>query len=84
MLIKDDKRIITDDGNQTYRAFGFVLNLHNRLFSGSIIIKFKYGYRDIDRKVDSKLKQGVSFVKARGVDLKYLEVRFVSIPKGKK
>lgn len=83
MLIKDDKRIISDDGEQTYRAFGIVLNLHNRFFSGSVIIKFKYGYKDKNLKLDAKLKQGVSFVKARGIDTKYLEIRLISIPKGK-
>jgi hypothetical protein len=83
MLIKDDKRIISDDGNKTYRAFGIVLNLHNRFFSGSIILKIKYGYRDIDHKKDAKLKHGVSFVKAKGFDFKFLELRFITIPKGK-
>jgi hypothetical protein len=83
MLIRDDKRIISDDGNQTYRAFGIVINMHNRFFSGSVIIRIKYGFRDIDRKVDTKLKQGVSFVKVRGVETKYFEMRFISIPKGK-
>jgi hypothetical protein len=83
MLIKDDKRIISDDGTKTFRAFGIVINMHNRFFSGSIIIKFKYGYRNKDVKTDAKLKQGVSFLKVRGLDTKYLEVRFISIPKGK-
>jgi hypothetical protein len=83
MLIKDDKRIISADGNQTYRAFGIVFNVHNRFFSGSIIIKFKYGYKDINRKLDAKLKHGVSFTKVRGLDTKYLEIKLISIPKGK-
>lgn len=84
MLIRDDKRIISDDGNKTYRAFGIVFNMHNRFFSGSVIIKIKYGYRDRDNKLDAKLKQGVSFVKAGGFDTKFLELRLISIPKGKK
>jgi hypothetical protein len=83
MLIRDDKRIISDDGNKTYRAFGIVINMHNRFFSGSIIIKIKYGYRDRDSKLDTKLKQGVSFVKAGGFDTKFFELRLISIPKGK-
>ena len=83
MLIRDDKRIISDDGKHTYRAFGIVFNMHNRFFSGSVIIKIKYGYRELDRKVDSKLKHGVSFVKVRGVDVRYFELRLISIPKGK-
>jgi hypothetical protein len=83
MLIKDDKRIISDDGKQTYRAFGIVFNMHNRFFSGSVIIKFKYGYRNKDVKLDAKLKQGVSFLKVRGIETKYLEIRLISIPKGK-
>lgn len=84
MLIRDDKRIISDDGTKTYRAFGIVINMHNRFFSGSIIIKIKYGYRDINRAIDAKLKQGVSFVKVSGLDTKYFELRLISIPKGKK
>lgn len=83
MLIKDDKRIISDDGNQTYRAFGIVLNMNNRFFTGSIIIKFKYGYKDLDKKLDAKMKHGVSFIKVRGIETKYFEVRMISIPRGK-
>jgi hypothetical protein len=83
MLIRDDKRIISDDGTQTYRAFGVNIHFHNRFFSGSFIIMFKYGHRDIDRKVDIKLKHGVSFVKVRGLDFKFFECRMVSIPKTK-
>lgn len=83
MLIRDDKRIVSDDGTKTYRAFGIVFNMHNRFFSGSIIIKIKYGYRNLDHALDKKLKQGVSYLKVRGVETKYFEVRLISIPKGK-
>ena len=83
MLIRDDKRIITDDGNQTYRAFGIVFNMHNRFFSGSVIIKIKYGYRDRDTKLDKKVKTGVSFIKVKGFDLRFFELLLISIPKGK-
>lgn len=83
MLIKDDKRIISEDGTQTYRAFGIVFNMHNRFFSGSVIIKIKYGYRDRDTKLDKKVKTGASFMKVKGFDLRFFELRLISIPKGK-
>lgn len=83
MFIKDDKRIISEDGTKTYRAFGLVFNIHNRFFSGSVIIKIKYGHRDVNRAIDVKLKHAVTFVKDSGINLKYFELRLISIPKGK-
>jgi hypothetical protein len=83
MLIRDEKRIITADGSRTFRAFGIAINLHSRFFSGTVIIKFKYGYRKIDRKADHNLKHDVDFSKVRGLDTKFLEIRLVNIPKGK-
>jgi hypothetical protein len=83
MLIKNNTRIITDDGKQTYKSVGFTIHMHNRFFSGSIIFVFKYSHRNVDRKVDVKLKHAVHYIKVRGFDSKFIEFRLVSIPKGK-
>ena len=83
MLIKSQKRIISDDGKYTYKSFGFVINMHNFLFSGQIIFKIKYSYQPIAHKIDAKIKHGVSFVSVRGFDTKYAELRLVSIKKVK-
>jgi hypothetical protein len=83
MLIKNTTRIISDDGKQSYKSIGFTIHMHNRFFSGSIIVCFKYGYRDLNKAIDAKLKHGVHYVKVKGFDSKFLEVRMVTIPKGK-
>lgn len=83
MLIKDDKRIMTENGLQTYRNFGFTVHFHNIFFSGSIIVLLKFNYRVLNHAVD-KIKHSISFASVTGLDTKYLTIQMVTIPKGKK
>jgi hypothetical protein len=81
MLIKSQKRIASADGNFTYKIFGIVFNMHNRFFSGQVVIKFKYGYRDTVKS--EVVRHDVAYGNSKGFNTKYLELTLVSIKKVK-
>jgi hypothetical protein len=81
-LIKNKNRILTEDGNKTYRAFGIFFSVNNKFFVGNVIIRFKFGFRDRSVK-DGILKTESTHKKIKGFFYKYLEILFIKIPKGK-
>ena len=81
MLIKSDKRITTNDGKETFKIYGIVIHMHNRFFSGQIILKFKYGYRELNR--NDSIRHDISYANSKGFNTKFLEFTLVTVPKGK-
>lgn len=81
MLIKSQKRIASPDGQHTYKIFGIVFNMHNRFFSGQVIIKLKYSYKELTK--NDSVRHDVAYGNSKGFNTKYLELTLVSIQKRK-